>query len=114
LMGDECLTRVAQALNKIPLRATDLFARYGGEEFVLLLPKANIESAVEIAEKCRCLVQDLAIPHEKSGSGKVLTVSVGVAAITPAPDSEPASLFALADRMLYQAKESGRNRVVSG
>src|SRR5487761_2162637 len=68
LMGDECLTRVAQALNRIPLRATDLFARYGGEEFVLLLPKANIESAIEIAEKCRGLVQDLAIPHEKSGT----------------------------------------------
>ncbi len=113
LMGDECLTRVAQALNKIPLRATDLFARYGGEEFVLLLPKANSESAVEIAEKCRSLVQDLAIPHEKSSTSNVLTISVGVASITPVPDSEPASLFAVADRMLYQAKECGRNRVVS-
>ena len=113
LMGDECLTRVAQALNKIPLRATDLFARFGGEEFVLLLPKANLESAVEIAEKCRSLVHDLAIPHEKSGTRNVLTISVGVASITPAADSEPASLFAAADRMLYQAKECGRNRVVS-
>ncbi|WP_298157878.1 sensor domain-containing diguanylate cyclase [Ferrovum sp.] len=113
LMGDECLIRVAQALNKIPLRTTDLFARYGGEEFVLLLPKANIESAVEIAEKCRCLVQDLAIPHEKSSTSNVLTISVGVASITPSADSEPASLFAVTDRMLYQAKEYGRNRVVS-
>ncbi len=113
LMGDECLSRVAQALNKIPLRATDLFARYGGEEFVLLLPKANIESAIEIAEKCRSLVQDLAIPHEKSGTSNVLTISVGVASITPAADSEPASLFDVADRLLYQAKECGRNRVVS-
>ena len=112
LMGDECLSRVAQALNKIPLRATDLFARYGGEEFVLLLPKANIDSAIEIAEKCRRLVQDLAIPHEKSSTGNVLTISVGVASITPVPDSDPASLFAVADRMLYQAKECGRNRVV--
>ena len=113
LMGDECLTRVAQALNRIPLRATDLFARYGGEEFVLLLPKANIGSAVEIAEKCRSLVQGLAIPHEGSGTSNVLTISIGVASITPAPDSEPDSLFAVADRRLYQAKECGRNRVVS-
>jgi diguanylate cyclase (GGDEF)-like protein/PAS domain S-box-containing protein len=113
LMGDECLIRVAQALNKIPLRTTDLFARYGGEEFVLLLPKANIESAVEIAEKCRCLVQDLAISHEKSSTSNVLTISVGVASIIPSADSEPASLFAVTDRMLYQAKEYGRNRVVS-
>ena len=113
LMGDECLTKVAQALNKIPLRATDLFARYGGEEFVLLLPKASIESAVEIAEKCRRLVQDLAIPHEESSTGNVVTISVGVASLTPVPDMEPASLFELADRMLYQAKECGRNRVVS-
>lgn len=113
LMGDECLTRVAQALNKMPLRATDLFARYGGEEFVLLLPKANIDSAIEIAEKCRSVVQDLAIPHEKSGASNVLTISIGVASLTPAPDSEPASLFEVADRMLYQAKQLGRNRIVS-
>ena len=113
LKGDECLTRVAQALNKIPLRATDLFARYGGEEFVLLLPKADIASAVEIAEKCRKLVEDLAIPHEKSATSSVLTISVGVASLTPVPASEPDSLFAVADRLLYQAKECGRNRVVS-
>lgn len=114
LAGDDCLVQVAQALDSIPLRSTDLFARYGGEEFVLLLPKAEIDSAVEIAEKCRALVEKLAIPHEHSGAGDVVTISIGVATITPTPDAEPASLFAEADRQLYRAKELGRNRVASG
>lgn len=114
LAGDDCLTKVAQELNKIPLRSTDLFARYGGEEFVLLLPKADKDSAIEIAEKCRKVVQKLAIPHEKSGSGDTVTISLGVATVIPAQGAEPTSLFEEADRLLYRAKELGRNRVVSG
>lgn len=114
LAGDDCLTKVAQELNKIPLRSTDLFARYGGEEFVLLLPKADKDSAIEIAEKCRKVVQKLAIPHEKSGSGDTITISLGVATVIPAQGAEPTSLFEEADRLLYRAKELGRNRVVSG
>jgi diguanylate cyclase (GGDEF)-like protein/PAS domain S-box-containing protein len=113
LAGDDCLTRVAQALNKIPLRSTDLFARYGGEEFVLLLPKADRDSAIEIAEKCRKVAQELAIPHEKSGTSDVVTISLGVVTVIPAQGVEPASLFEEADRLLYRAKELGRNRVVS-
>lgn len=112
LQGDDCLIKVAQALNAIPMRSTDLFARYGGEEFVLLLPKAALDSAVEIAEKCRGTVLGLAIPHESSGAAGTVTVSIGVASVIPAQDSEPESLFAEADRMLYRAKESGRNRVM--
>ena len=114
LAGDDCLVKVAQALNGIPLRSSDLFARYGGEEFVLLLPKADIDSAVEIAEKCRASVERLAIPHERSDASDVVTISIGVATITPSPDTKPASLFAEADRLLYRAKDMGRNRVASG
>ncbi len=114
LAGDDCLVKVAQALNDIPLRSSDLFARYGGEEFVLLLPKADMDSAVEIAEKCRALVESLAIPHEGSDASDVVTISIGVATITPSSDAEPASLFAEADRLLYQAKDMGRNRVARG
>ena len=114
LKGDDCLVAVAQALNRIPMRSTDLFARYGGEEFVLLLPRADRDSAVEIAEKCRTSILDLAIPHEASDTSGFITISLGVASTTPASDSEPASLVTDADRMLYRAKELGRNRVVSG
>jgi diguanylate cyclase (GGDEF)-like protein/PAS domain S-box-containing protein len=113
LQGDECLVNVAQALNKIPLRSSDLFARFGGEEFVLLLPQADLASAIEIAEKCRTTILDLAIPHEASGSNGVVTISLGVASAIPTSDSDPSSLMAEADRMLYRAKELGRNRVAS-
>lgn len=114
LAGDDCLVQVAQALDSIPLRSTDLFARYGGEEFVLLLPKANGDSAAEIAEKCRALVEKLAIPHEKSDTSDVITISIGVATITPSKNTKPTALFAEADRQLYRAKELGRNRIASG
>ncbi|MDO8369139.1 MAG: sensor domain-containing diguanylate cyclase [Candidatus Nitrotoga sp.] len=113
IQGDECLIRVAHALNNIPLRSTDLFARYGGEEFVLLLPNADLNSAIEIAERFRAAIQNLGIPHETSKAKDVVTVSVGVASANLASDSEPASLLAESDRMLYQAKELGRNRIAS-
>lgn len=113
IQGDECLIRIAHALNNIPLRSTDLFARYGGEEFVLLLPKAELGPTLEIAEKFRTAIINLAIPHEDSGVSDRVTISLGVASVTPSADSEPSSLLAEADRMLYQAKEMGRNRVAS-
>ncbi len=113
IQGDECLIKVAQALSKMPLRSTDLFARYGGEEFVLFLPNADRDSAIEIAEKCRSIVRELGIPHEDSSAGDAVTVSVGIASTTPMQDADPASLIAEADRMLYKAKECGRNRVMS-
>lgn len=112
IQGDECLTRVAHALNKIPLRSTDLFARYGGEEFVLLLPGADRDSALDIAEKCRTTVLKLAIPHAASSTDSVITISAGVNSLTPTAQLDPTSLFAGADRVLYQAKEYGRNRVM--
>ena len=107
--GDECLIRIAQALNDIPMRATDLFARYGGEEFVLLLPETGREAAAKIAEKCRKAVFDLNIPHQASSVSDVVTISAGVNTVEPAPDIDPSSLFADADKMLYQAKKNGRN-----
>ncbi len=113
IQGDECLIRIAHALSNIPLRSTDLFARYGGEEFVLLLPKADLNSAIDIAEKCRTTILNLAVPHVTSKASDVVTISLGVASATPVPDSKPASLLVEADRMLYQAKELGRNRIVS-
>lgn len=113
LLGDECLIKVAQTINSLPMRSTDLFARYGGEEFVLLLPNASLDSAIEIAEKCRAAIQNLAIPHEAAKSGSTVTISLGVASATPVPDKGADELLAEADRMLYQSKQLGRNRVTS-
>ena len=66
-----------------------------------------------IAEKIRCGVEELAIPHEKSPLAGVVTVSIGVAAAVPTRDSDVGLLLAAADRALYQAKTAGRNAVRS-
>jgi len=111
MAGDDCLVRVATVLNNIPLRATDLFARYGGEEFVLLLPGAKRAAAIEIAEKCRTTIMDQEIPHKGSSTADVVTISIGVNTAMPTTETDLASFFAGADKMLYQAKKCGRNRV---
>lgn len=112
LPGDECLKKVARALEKVVARSTDLVARYGGEEFVLLLPDTGRDAARDIAERCRREIHDLAIDHPASSAGKVLTISAGVCCMVPVAKLNRKSLFATADKMLYEAKLSGRNKVV--
>jgi len=109
--GDNCLIRIANALCKVSTRSTDLVARYGGEEFVMLLPDTATKSALEMAEKCRNMVLDEKIEHEKSSVSDMVTISIGVSTIVPAVDAHSSSLFATADKMLYQAKKNGRNRI---
>jgi diguanylate cyclase (GGDEF)-like protein/PAS domain S-box-containing protein len=111
VMGDECLVKVAQALGGVSGRSSDLLARYGGEEFVLVLPDTDREAALKIAERCRAAVEALGVPHDKSDAGEVVTASVGLSTVVPSVNSEPASIFEAADKMLYLAKQKGRNRV---
>jgi diguanylate cyclase (GGDEF)-like protein len=85
-------------------------ARIGGEEFVVLLPGENPESAVRVAEEIRQAMIRRAVPHPSSPSG-VQTVSVGVAAVVPQDGQSMRELLRLADRALYRAKDSGRDRV---
>ena len=112
LKGDECLRQVAQTLQKVITRSTDLIARYGGEEFVLILPNTGREDAGDIAERCRLAIIELAIDHPTSSVGDLLTISAGVSSIVPTVKGDRISLFAAADSMLYEAKRSGRNSVV--
>jgi len=109
LQGDDCLVKVAHALSQAPMRVTDLVARYGGEEFVILLPNTTATAALEIAERCRNIVFAQKIEHAMSSVSDVVTVSVGVSTITPTIDTEQSLLFTTADKMLYLAKENGRN-----
>lgn len=109
LQGDDCLVKVAHALSQAPMRVTDLVARYGGEEFVILLPNTTATAAIEIAERCRNIVFAQQIEHAMSSVSDVVTVSIGVSTIIPTTDTEQSLLFATADKMLYQAKENGRN-----
>ncbi|CAK0740296.1 two-component system, chemotaxis family, response regulator WspR [Gammaproteobacteria bacterium] len=111
--GDACLKKVAQALAETIQRPADLVARYGGEEFVILLPETNSAGAQIIVERFCAGVESLQIPHPASKVSPWVTISVGFASIMPGSKAELAStsLLERADKMLYRAKEEGRNRV---
>lgn len=109
--GDACLKKVASVIRRLVQRAGELVARYGGEEFAVLLPGSDAPHARELAESIRLEVELLAIPHAHSKVAPVVTVSAGVAALIPIYGSTPGELVASADRALYHAKQTGRNRV---
>jgi diguanylate cyclase (GGDEF)-like protein len=111
--GDDCLRRIAQALATVPSRAGDLVARYGGEEFACLLPGTDYQGARVIAGRLLESVDDLDIPHARSNIAGKVTISGGVATVTPSRDEEPSSLMRIADSLLYEAKRAGRNRVAA-
>lgn len=109
LQGDECLRRISSALQFAIRRPCELAARYGGEEFALLLPETTAAHAMEIAETVRSNVERLAIAHAHSPKG-IVSISIGVATRVPNGQLSPERLIALADKALYLAKKSGRDR----
>jgi diguanylate cyclase (GGDEF)-like protein len=110
--GDDCLRRVAELINARAERTNDLVARYGGEEFALLAPATEADHAHAIAQGICEALAGLAIPHAGSPYG-VVSISIGVATIRPAPDKDAHTLVWEADQALYVAKESGRNRAIT-
>jgi diguanylate cyclase (GGDEF)-like protein len=109
--GDALLRTVGKILAGAAKRPADLAARLGGEEFGLLLPDTRAAAAGEIAERIRAAVEAARIP---TADGKTLTqttVSIGLFALVPTDKMSPESFIAEADKNLYLAKESGRNRV---
>jgi diguanylate cyclase (GGDEF)-like protein len=108
--GDQCLRVIGETLAAAANHKADFAARYGGEEFVLLLPDTDLNAALAIAEQLRTAVSTLAIGHGFAPNGHV-TVSIGVAALTPSGADDPQALIEAADAGLYAAKRSGRNRV---
>jgi diguanylate cyclase (GGDEF)-like protein/PAS domain S-box-containing protein len=111
VQGDECLRRVAQALDTGASRSRDLCARFGGEEFILLLPATDEAAARNVADRCRKLLTQKDIPHARSGVGRVVTVSMGVGTIVPGAQDDPNVFLDRIDRRLYQAKSAGRDRI---
>lgn len=109
LAGDEGLRRLA-ALGEATMRRQDYFARYGGEEFCILLPATTEAEACLLAERLRCTYAELRMEYEDAVW--MGTVSIGVADSTRV-GLEFDQLVAAADAALYQAKHSGRNRVVA-
>jgi diguanylate cyclase (GGDEF)-like protein len=109
--GDKCLAAVGTVFKETVSRAGDLAARYGGEEFIVLIPGSDQATAAAFAERIRLACEARAIPHPASPTGKVLTISLGVASCIPSPETSAAALMADADAALYRAKQEGRNRV---
>jgi diguanylate cyclase (GGDEF)-like protein len=116
LEGDQCLRVIADTLAAAATQNGDFVARYGGEEFVVLLPDTDLAAALETAARLRHTVAALAIAHRFAPCGHV-TVSIGVAALTPsaafAPGTanSPEDLLGAADGSLYAAKRGGRNTI---
>jgi diguanylate cyclase (GGDEF)-like protein len=106
--GDSVLRTVAQICRN-SLRETDFLGRYGGEEFAIMLPDTDLSAAHATAERLRESIAGTPI-HTDKGDLQV-TVSIGVASITVDMNSV-ATLLDRADRGLYIAKDTGRNRVV--
>ncbi len=111
LAGDDCLKAVGKILRDQSRRSLDLVARYGGEEFVLVLPETDEQQAREIAEKLRQAVQDEKIEHRGSSIGDTVSISLGVTTVEPGVKAEAGQVITTADKALYEAKKSGRNRI---
>ncbi len=103
VVGDETLITFAKTIDEA-VRTTDIFARWGGEEFTLLLPETKAEDAFEVADKLRILIEN--IPFKTIGQK---TCSIGVTQFKK--DDTIDSVLTRADEALYEAKESGRNKV---
>lgn len=115
LAGDECLQRIAHTIRDCVQHRANVVARYGGEEFAVILPQTNANTAVDIAEDIRVSIKALAISYDNPHIGGLpaqgLTLSLGVASITPSGENSPEVLIAAADEALYQSKRKGRDRV---
>jgi diguanylate cyclase (GGDEF)-like protein/PAS domain S-box-containing protein len=113
LAGDGCLRALARILSAHARRPADLAARYGGEEFALLLPNTGADGCVQVGEEIRDALRELAMLHAQNPPSRLVTVSVGAATGLPSQTTTDCSaLVAAADRALYAAKDSGRDRLV--
>jgi len=113
--GDEALRLVADVIKSSIQRPGDIAARWGGEEFIVMLPNTNIESARNVAEKIRYNIENADMP-EYTGDGEKpekasLTVSIGIASTIPDANNSVNDLIIIADKALYEAKQTGRNKV---
>ena len=104
--GDAALRFLADVLRD-ELRGVDTAARYGGEEFAVILPQANLDGALIVAERLRTRIETTEIP----GIGHI-TASLGIATF-PLHANSRNQLVSTADRALYDAKHEGRNRVAT-
>lgn len=113
--GDTCLQIVALSIRNSVHFPDDRVMRYGGEEIVVILPETPADQAFAVAQRIQARISELRVPHARSTVTDHITVSIGCATERRELDMRagPGDLLADADRALYEAKLSGRNRVVS-
>lgn len=111
LAGDDVLKRIATLIRKTA-RAGDVVCRYGGEEFVVILPEANKQQAVSVAERIREAVERESFMGEEVLPAQKITVSIGVASF-PEDAQGKDELIKKADDAMYEAKLRGKNCVVA-
>jgi diguanylate cyclase (GGDEF)-like protein len=109
LSGDKVLKSIACVLEQ-RCRKQDYFGRFGGEEFLMILPNTDAEGAMTMAEALRSAVEAHSF-EAVSGESVAITVSIGLCALSQLPDPRCDDLIGAADKALYRAKASGRNRV---
>jgi len=112
LQGDEVLRRIGEALDS-ESRGVDEPARYGGEEFAIALPETDLEGALEVGERIRTRIASQEVARLDGEGSLKITASIGAATMAGGPDHIEA-LIAAADAALYEAKASGKDRVIGG
>jgi len=106
--GDLALIATAHAI-KTHIRQSDIVCRYGGEEFMIIMPEIGMEDALQRAEYFRKCIDDLRVKHENRSIH--VTASVGIA-VYPVQGTDSDKILSMADTAMYQAKQSGRNKVI--
>jgi len=114
LQGDRALIAIAQCMKNQIKRDTDFVARFGGEEFVCILPYIEKKDAAKFAKELVQSVENMKIYHPMSEISKYVTISVGLASVVPDENNSQTQLLDEADKALYEAKHSGRNKAVMG
>lgn len=110
--GDEALRQVARVIGEHARRPLDCTARYGGEEFVGIWYGLDEAQLLAILQDIRSAIEALGLTHAHSDAAGVVTLSIGMAYLSPYPHQSLGEALRLADVALYLAKEQGRNRVV--
>ncbi|GAU78938.1 diguanylate cyclase [Fusibacter sp. 3D3] len=110
LMGDEVIKEVARAIQKSIFRPEDIVGRYGGDEFLILMPNVGTKGAEIVAKRILENVMALNIEHAFDSGRRCVTLSVGIASLTPTREMTSQALIDLADQKMYKAKRRGRNQ----
>jgi diguanylate cyclase (GGDEF)-like protein len=112
LAGDDCLRAIAEVIQSSLRRGGDVAARFGGEEFAIILPNTGEDGAFAIAEQIRLRIKMLSIPHPRSTINTHVTISIGLATITPRDGESVLDVLREADAALYRAKANGRDQTI--